>query len=66
MTFIFWKLYSYSFDLHISAVIIHRILFKENLLKEFYKTKQINLSLNFIFFLYLRFISFKPSESSFS
>jgi len=32
--------------------------------KKFYKIKQINLSLNIIFFLYLSFISFNPSKSS--
>ena len=44
-------------SLHIFAVIIHKILFKENLLKEFYKIIQINLSLNLIIFLYFNSIS---------
>ena len=44
--------------LHISAVIIHKVVFKENLLKKkFYKIIQINLSLNLSTFLYFNSIS---------
>ena len=44
-------------SLHIFAVIIHKLLFKENLLKKFYKIIQINLSLNLIISLYFNSIS---------